>query len=79
MKYPQYTLGLVTGFCLGCLTFMVPILIDGVRAPEEPQTEQPRFEVVDEYHNGCKVVKWNGKGHYAEYKFFLDCSSENKK
>jgi hypothetical protein len=52
---------------------MVPTLINGVRTPAAPQPEQPRFEVVDEY-NGCKVVKWNGKGHYAEYKFFLDCS-----
>lgn len=75
MKYPQYTLGLVTGFCLGCLTFMVPTLINGVRTPAAPQPEQPRFEEVDEY-NGCKVVKWNGKGHYAEYKFFLSCGGE---
>jgi len=64
-----YTWGLVTGFGLGCLYFLVPILI---QSPQEG-VESPRFEVVDNY-KGCDVVRWGPSG-YAEYKFFLDCRS----
>ena len=67
-----YTLGLVTGFCLGCLYFMLPTIIDGFRKPAEPKPEPQRFEVVDTY-KGCVIVKWNGEDKYAEYKFFMRC------
>ena len=73
MKYPQYTLGLVTGFCLAALYFMAPAILDSFKQPEEPQpvASKSNFEVVDTY-KGCEVVRW-GNG-FADYKYFLHCS-----
>ena len=71
MKFPNYTLGLFTGFCLAALYFMVPTIIDGFHKPVEPKPEPQRFEVVDEY-KGCDVVQYNPDGS-ARYSYFLDC------
>jgi hypothetical protein len=72
MKYSQYTLGLVTGFCLGCLYFMLPAFIDGFRAePVEPPKPKSNFTVVETY-KGCDVVRWS-QSNFAEYKYFLHC------
>ena len=70
MKIPNYTLGLVTGFCLGCLYFMVPTIIDGFRQPAEAKPK-PDIEVVDTY-NGCDIIRWT-QSNFAEYKYFLHC------
>jgi hypothetical protein len=43
MKYPQYTLGLVTGFCLAALYFMAPAILDSFKQSEP----QPVVEPVD--------------------------------
>lgn len=72
MKYPQYTLGLVTGFCLAALYFMLPALFDITEQPEQPQPKT-NFKVIDTY-KGCDVVQW----HYdslADYKYFLHCNN----
>ena len=71
MKH-QYTLGLITGFCLGCLYFMVPTLIEGFNSPNQTIVEKSKFEVVDNY-NGCDVIRWSANGRLAEYKYFLVC------
>lgn len=72
MKYPQYTLGLVTGFCLAALYFMLPTLIDSFRKPVEPEAPKSNFEVVDKYR-GCDIIRWT-QSNFAEYKYFLDCN-----
>ena len=74
MKYPQYALGLVTGFCLASLYFMAPAIIDTFKQPEpktQPITPKGNFSVIDHY-NGCDVVQYQ-YGLLAEYKYFLDC------
>ena len=72
MKYPQYALGLVTGFCLAALYFMAPAILDSFKQPEAPQPVEPKsnFEVVDTYKGRCDVLKW-GNGMLAEYKYCL--------
>jgi len=68
-----YTLGLVTGFCLGCLYFMVPTIIDGFRKPaEKPKQVTPSIEVVDTY-NGCDILRY-APPLGAKYQYFMDCS-----
>ena len=71
MKFPNYTLGLFTGFCLAALYFMVPSIIDGFRKPAEPKPEPQRFEVVAKY-DGCDVVRYDPE-YSARYSYFLDC------
>ena len=78
MKYPQYTLGLVTGFCLAALYFMTPAILDSFKQPEEPQPvaepveKHGTFTVVSEYQ-GCDLVQWQYT-MLSEYKYFLHCS-----
>lgn len=66
----KYLLGFITGMSLATLLYLLNGIIETNPTPQI--TQQERFEIVDDY-KGCDVVKWNGKGHYAEYKFFLDC------
>ena len=66
-----YRWGLITGFGLGCLYFMVPVIWESFTGPPRSGVEPPRFEVVDNYR-GCDVVRWEPSG-FREYKFFLDC------
>ena len=78
MRYPQYALGLLTGFCLASLYFMAPAIIDTFKQPEEPQPvvepveKHGTFTVVSEYQ-GCDLVQWQ-YGMLSEYKYFLHCS-----
>jgi hypothetical protein len=77
MKYPQYTLGLVTGFCLASLYFMAPAILDSFKQPEAPQPvvepveKHGTFTVVSEY-KGCDLVQWQ-YNMLSEYKYFLHC------
>jgi hypothetical protein len=71
MKFPNYALGLFTGFCLAGLYFMLPTIIDGFRTPAEPKPEPQRFEVVDNY-KGCDIIRWENS-MLAEYKYFMRC------
>ena len=73
MKFPNYTLGLFTGFCLAALYFMLPAIIDGFRNPTEPKPEPQPFEVVAKY-DGCDIIRWENS-MLAEYKYFLHCAS----
>jgi hypothetical protein len=79
MKYPQYTLGLVTGFCLTALYFMVPSIIESFKQPEAPQPvvepveKHGTFTVISEY-KGCDLVQWQ-YNMLADYKYFLYCAS----
>jgi len=78
MKYPQYTLGLVTGCCLAALYFMAPAILESFKQPEEPQPvvepveKHGTFTVVSEY-KGCDLVQWQYT-MLSEYKYFLHCS-----
>lgn len=72
MKYPNYILGLVTGFCLAALYFMLPALFDTAEQPEQPESKT-NFTVIDTY-KGCDVVRWEN-GMLAEYKYFLHCNN----
>lgn len=72
MKIPNYTLGLVTGFCFAVLYFMVPTIIDGFRKPSSIQATQSNFKVVDTYRGKCDVVRWE-QSNIAEYKYFMRC------
>ena len=74
MKYPQYTLGLVTGFCLAALYFMAPAIIDTFKQPPISTNAEKHgtFTVVSEY-KGCDLVQWQ-YNMLAEYKYFLHCS-----
>lgn len=66
-----YTLGLVTGFCLGCLYFMVPTIIKSFQEdPVEPKPK-PSIEVVDTY-NGCDILRY-APPLGAKYQYFMDC------
>ena len=71
MRYPQYALGLITGFCLASLYFMSPAIIDSFRPEPQPVASKGNFKVIDHY-NGCDVVQYQ-YGLLAEYKYFLDC------
>jgi len=74
MKYPQYTLGLVTGFCLGCLYFMIPPFIDSFRAKPVEAVPTSNFTVIEKY-KGCDVVRYT-PDQSARYTYFLDCKNE---
>lgn len=73
MRIPNYTLGLVTGFCLGCLYLMLPTIIDGFKQPAKAVAETPKtnFTVIEKYKD-CDVVQWS-YGMLADYKYFLHC------
>jgi|GEM_PF-3756725 hypothetical protein len=76
MRYPQYALGLLTGFCLACLYFMVPAILESFKQPEaqavaEPVEKHGTFTVVSEY-KGCDLVQWQ-YNMLSEYKYFLHC------
>jgi hypothetical protein len=73
MKYPQYTLGLFTGFCLAALYFMVPAIFDNTKQPAEALEPKGDFTVVDEY-KGCDVVKRENKSVF-ESQYFLHCNN----
>ncbi len=79
MRYPQYTLGLVTGFCLCALYFMVPPLIESFRTEPaqavEPAPSKSNFTVIEQY-KGCDVVRWT-QSNFAEYKYFLHCDKND--
>ena len=72
MRYPQYVLGLFTGFCLAGLYFMLPAILDGFRTPAEPPKPKTNFEVVANYQ-GCDIIRWENS-MFAEYKYFMKCS-----
>jgi hypothetical protein len=77
MRYPQYALGLLTGFCLASLYFMAPAILDSFKQPEAPQPvvepveKHGTFTIVSEY-KGCDLVQWQ-YGMLSEYKYFLHC------
>jgi hypothetical protein len=71
MRFPNYTLGLFTGFCLAGLWFLAPAIIESFQS--ESQTPKSNFEVMDTY-KGCQVLRWTG-GDFSEYKYFLHCPS----
>jgi hypothetical protein len=72
MKYPQYTLGLVTGFCLASLYFMAPAILESFKRPEaQPVASKSNFEVVDTYM-GCDIIKRENKSVF-ESQYFMDC------
>jgi hypothetical protein len=72
MRYPQYALGLLTGFCLASLYFMAPAILDSFKQPEEPPVaSKSKFEVVDTYM-GCDIIKRENKSVF-ESQYFMDC------
>ena len=72
MRFPNYTLGLFTGFCLAGLWFLSPAIIEGFQTkPAEAAPPQSNFTVIEQY-KGCDVVQWH-YGMLAEYKYFLHC------
>lgn len=71
MKFPNYALGLFTGFCLAGLYFIIPGIIESFQHSPEPQKMQSTFQVVDNY-DGCDIVRWNNP-MLAEYKYFIKC------
>ena len=81
MRYPQYALGLLTGFCIASLYFMAPAIIDSFKqppiSPEPPVStnveKHGTFTVVSEY-KGCDLVQWQ-YNMLSEYKYFLHCAS----
>jgi dTDP-glucose pyrophosphorylase len=80
MKYPQYTLGLVTGFCLASLYFMTPAILDSFKQPE-PQPDAPKsnFEVVDTYsyeNRTCSVIRYTNPS--TTWVYLLDCKEVKK-
>jgi hypothetical protein len=76
MKFPNYTLGLFTGFCLAGLWFLAPAIIEGFRTEPAEAAPMSNFTVVEKYR-GCDVVQWH-YGMLAEYKYFLDCTDSMK-
>ena len=84
MKYPQYTLGLVTGFCFAALYFMAPaILKQPSISPEPPistNVEKHRnLEVVDSYsyeNRTCSVIRYTTPS--TTWQYFLDRNEVNK-
>ena len=80
MKYPQYTLGLVTGFCLASLYFMAPAILESFKQPElQPVAPKSNFEVVDTYsyeNRTCSVIRYTTPSTSWEY--FLDCKEVKK-
>ena len=71
MKFPNYALGLFTGFCLAGFYFMLPAMVDGFRTPAEAQKPKTNFEVVANYQ-GCDIIRWENS-MLAEYKYFMKC------
>jgi dTDP-glucose pyrophosphorylase len=81
MKYPQYALGLVTGFCLASLYFMAPAILDSFKQPEAQQPDAPKsnFEVVDTYsyeNRTCSVIRYTNPS--TTWVYFLDCKEVKK-
>jgi len=87
MKYPQYTLGLVTGFCLAALYFMAPAILESFKqppiSPEPPistNAEKHRnLEVVDSYsyeNRTCSVIRYTTPS--TNWVYFLDCKEVKK-
>jgi dTDP-glucose pyrophosphorylase len=81
MKYPQYTLGLVTGFCLASLYFMAPAILESFKQPEPKQPDAPKsnFEVVDTYsyeNRTCSVIRYTTPS--TTWVYLLDCKEVKK-
>lgn len=75
MKFPNYTLGLFTGFCLCALYFLTPAIIESFRAqPVEAAPPTSNFTVVETY-KGCDVVQYTVPTE-ARHHYFLDCTDE---
>ena len=82
MKYPQYALGLVTGFCLAALYFMAPAILESFKQPPvspealvSANVEKHRnLEVVDTYsyeNRTCSVIRYTTPS--TTWQYFLDC------
>lgn len=68
----NYWIGIITGFGLGCLYFLIPTFVSGFKTqPAEAIPESSRFKVVDNY-KGCDVIQWSDN-QMATYKYFLHC------
>jgi len=80
MKYPQYTLGLVTGFCLASLYFMAPAILESFKQPEaQPDSPKSNFEVVDTYsyeNRTCSVIRYTNPS--TTWVYLLDCKEVKK-
>jgi hypothetical protein len=75
MKIPNYTLGLVTGFCLCVLYFMVPAIVDGFRVePAEATPPKPIVEVVGTYKD-CEIIQYTNE-NLARYSYMLYCGDQ---
>jgi hypothetical protein len=75
MKFPNYTLGLFTGFCLAGLWFLAPAIIESFQTkPAEAAAPTSNFTVVETY-KGCDVVRYTVPTE-ARYHYFLDCTNE---
>lgn len=75
MKYPQYTLGLVTGFCLCALYFMAPAIIEGFGVePVEATPPKPIVEVVGTYKD-CEIIQYTNE-NLARYSYMLYCGDQ---
>ena len=78
MKYPQYTLGLVTGFCIAALYFMAPGIFESFKQPEaQPVASKSNFEVVDTYsyeNRTCSVIRYTNPS--STWVYFLDCKDK---
>jgi hypothetical protein len=75
MKFPNYTLGLFTGFCLCALYFMVPTIIEGFRVePVEATPPKPIVEVVGTYKD-CEIIQYTNE-NLARYSYMLYCGNQ---
>jgi len=76
MRYPQYTLGLFTGFFLAFLYFMAPAVIESFK---QPVASKSKFEVVDTYsyeNKTCSVIRYTTPS--TTWQYFLDCKEVKK-
>ena len=71
MKYHNYLIGIVTGFALGCIYMMLPLVINSSRQPQPQQKPQITFGVIATY-GGCDIVKMERSDLY-EPEYFMRC------
>lgn len=75
MKFPNYVLGLFTGFCLAGLYFMAPAIVSTFDTPpKEPKDPEPSIEVIDTY-NGCDILRY-APPRGAKFQYFMDCTRQ---
>lgn len=73
MKFPNYTFGLFTGFCLAFLYMILPGMIKGFQEPQQNvKTPDALIEVVDTYKE-CDILRY-APSSGAKYQYFMDCS-----